>query len=301
MDVDPLIRELGLDETSGSEALVEQAAKIFVAFSGGFLTDDKEEFSRAIVDTGRKLLAARPNLGPLFHMVTELFALANEPVDLVMAKRAIRSAAVDFTQTWSARAAKVAGQGAEQFGTAARALTVGRSDVVERALLTAAGSGTLAGCVVGEGRPAWTGRPLAEALVNAGALNVRLVPDLGLFGCLEDVDLVLIGTGAVRAEGAVTPSGTGALVAAAKAAGKPAYLLSGVMTLLPGQAKLPEAVTMVRPDSVWDKPPEGVTVENFPDEVTPVTRFKGVVMENGLNEPPDIVQRVHTMPVPPWV
>ena len=164
MDIDPLIRELGHDETSGSEALVEQAAKIFVAFSGGFLTDDTEELARGIVDAGQKLLRARPNLAPLFHMVTELYALALEPVGIVMARRAIRSSAVDFTKTYSERAAKVATRGAEQLGTAARVLTVGRSDVVERALLLATEGGSLAGCLIGEDRPAWTGRKLAETL-----------------------------------------------------------------------------------------------------------------------------------------
>ncbi|MEN8149568.1 MAG: hypothetical protein ABFS86_07075 [Planctomycetota bacterium] len=301
MEIDPLIRELGHDETSGSEALVEQAAKIFVAFSGGFLTDDTDELARGIVDLGRKLLHARPNLAPLFHLVTELYALAMEPVDIVMARRAIRMSAVDFTKTWSERVAKVAGRGAEQFGTGAHVLTVGRSDVVERALLTAAQAGTLAGCVVGEGRPAWTGRSLTEALASRGAQNVRLVPDLALFSSLDDVDLVLVGTGAIRSEGAVMPAGTGALVSAAKAAGKPAWLLSGVMTLLPGSAELPDAVVAGRPETVWERPPEGVAVENHPFEVTPVTRFKGVILENGENAPPDIVDRVHAMPVPPWV
>ena len=79
MEIEPLIRELSIDETSGTEALVEQSAKILVAFTGGFLTDDSEEFSRGLVNLGRKILHARPNLAPLFHMVTELFALAVEP------------------------------------------------------------------------------------------------------------------------------------------------------------------------------------------------------------------------------
>ena len=84
MEIEPLIRELGNDETSGTEALVEQSAKILVAFTGGFLTDDSEEFSRGLVSLGRKILHARPNLAPLFHLVTELFALAVEPVGLAL-------------------------------------------------------------------------------------------------------------------------------------------------------------------------------------------------------------------------
>ena len=48
MEIDPLIRVLGHDETSGTADLVEQGAKIFIAFSGGYLTDESEEFSRGL-------------------------------------------------------------------------------------------------------------------------------------------------------------------------------------------------------------------------------------------------------------
>jgi len=301
MEIEPLIRELGNDETSGTEALVEQSAKILVAFTGGFLTEDPEEFSRGLVSIGRKILHARPNLAPLFHMVTELFALASEPVGLVKLRRAIRTAAVEFTRSFARRTAKVATKGSEQLGAAARVLTVGRADSVERALLDAVDRGAFAGCVIGEGRPAYTGRHLASTLGERGALNVRLVPDLVLFGSMDEIDVVLVGTGAVRSEGAVTPSGTTAVLTAARAAEKPAFLLSGVMTLLPGRAVLPDARISGDPDSVWKDPPTGVTVENLPLEVTPLSLFKGVVMENGLNTPLEIEQRVRGMPVPPWV
>ena len=107
MEIEPLIRELGKDETSGTEALVEQSAKILVAFTGGFLTDESEEFGRGLVNIGRKMFHARPNLAPLFHMVTELFALATEPVGLPKLRRAIRTSAVEFTKSYAERAAKV--------------------------------------------------------------------------------------------------------------------------------------------------------------------------------------------------
>jgi translation initiation factor 2B subunit (eIF-2B alpha/beta/delta family) len=301
MEIEPLIRELGNDETSGTEALVEQSAKILVAFTGGFRTEDPEEFSRGLVNLGRKILHARPNLAPLFHMVTELFALAVEPVGLVKVRRAIRTSAVDFTRSFAERTAKVAARGAEVLGPAARVLTVGRSDTVERSLLAGVDRGALAGCVIGEGRPAFTGRHLAQSLDERGALNVWLLPDLSLFGALPEIDIVLVGTGAVRSEGAVTPAGTTAIVTAAKAADKPAYLLSGVMTLLPGRAVLPDPAIPGNPESVWKEPPPGVTVENRPFEVTPLSLFRGVVMENGENTSLEIEQRVRSMPVPPWV
>ena len=301
MEIDPLIRGLGVDETSGTEALVEQSAKILVAFTGGFLTEDSDAFSKGLVNVGRKILHARPNLAPLFHMVTELFALAVEPVGLVKVRRAIRAAAVEFTKTFSGRAAKVAAKGAELFGTSAKALTVGRSDLVERAFLLAVDAGVFGGGIIGEGRPAYAGRHLADVLDARGAMNIRVVPDLALFGCLEEADLVLVGTGAIRAEGAVTPTGSRAILTAARAAEKPAYLLAGVMTLLPGRAVLPDPCPVGNPSSVWESPPEGVTVENHPFEVTPLSLFRGVVMESGVLAARDVEQRVRDMPVPAWV
>ena len=301
MEIDPLVEELRRDNTSRSGALVEQGARALVAFAGGFLADTPEEFQRGLVSVGRKLFGARPSLAPLFHLVTELYALAGEPAGLVMIRRSIRSAAVDFTQTSRDRDQKVARQGAALLGGAGRVLCLGGHEAVERALLVAVDEGSLASICIGEGRPRCLGRRLATKLAAAGALNVRVVTDSALPSQLPDTDLVLVGADAVRADGAVVHYGHRALAEAARAAGKPTYALAGVFKFLPLTDALPDPCSPGDPREVWDAPPEGVTVENHLREILPLTHLKGIVTEAGSFSPHEAETRIRALPVPPWL
>ena len=131
---------------------------------------------------------------------------------------------------------------------AGRVLTFGRSLELETALVGAAREKCrLAGLVVGEGRPDQSGRDLATAVAAAGGINIRVVTDSATPQYLGEVDLVMIGTDAVRAEGVVARTGTLAITAAALAAGTPVYLLAGGMKLLPASASFPDPRVMAEP------------------------------------------------------
>lgn len=300
MEIDPLIEELSRDEESTPRELVERTARVLVAFSGGFMAKERDELLAGLVDLGRKLVAARPELAPLFHLVTELYARASEPADLVMVRRALRTAAVDFTQTLESRSGKVAAQAAALLEGGGRVLTFGRSPVVEGALLAAAKAGTLKGAVIGEGRPTFDGRVLATKLAAAGATAVKVVTDAALARGLADVDVVFLAASSVRSDHVVARVGTTALAAAAKQAGRPAWALAGLMSMLPADAPLPDPLVEGDPKRVWEKPPAGVTVANPRSERTPLKQFKGLVMETGTISPYDAEQRSRALPIPPW-
>jgi translation initiation factor 2B subunit (eIF-2B alpha/beta/delta family) len=300
MEIEPLIAEFSREEVSSSE-LIEHSAKILVAFAGGFLAADREEFLGGLVGIGRKLVAARPAFAPVFHLVTELYARASEPADLVMVRRVLRTAAVEFTQSFAARTGRVAAQAAALLEGGGRVLTPGGSWAVERALLGAAEAGNLAGVVIGEGRPGYEGRALAERLAGAGAHAVKVVTDAALARCVGEVDAVFVGASAVRADGVLACPGVAAITAAAKAAGRPAYALAGVLRILPAEAELPDPFVPGDPARVWDSPPEGVEVEHHRIELAPFKPLKGVVMESSTISPWDAEQRTRSMPVPPWV
>jgi translation initiation factor 2B subunit (eIF-2B alpha/beta/delta family) len=300
MEIDPLIDELKSDWSAGTRDVIELGAKTLVACAGAWPADSQEEFQEGLVSVGRKMVDARPSFAPLFHLVTELYALACEPADLVMIRRSIRSSAVDFTQTLTTRAIRVAQQAVALLEGAGRVLTIGRSLELETALVGAVREKCLAGLVVGEGRPDQAGRDLAAAVAGAGGINVRVVTDSALPQYLDEVDLVMVGTDAVRSEGVVARTGTLAVTAAATASNTPVYLLAGGMKLLPGGAAFPDPRVMAEPGPVWDSPPEGVAVENPVFEIAPLKLFQGVVMETGTLPAYELEERVRNMPVPPW-
>lgn len=301
MEIEPLIRELESDRSSDTEGLVEKGAKTVIAFAGGWPAETPAELKEGLVQLGRRILEARPSIAPLFHLITEIYAFVGDSGDLSGIRRSIRTAAVEFTNAFGVRTDKVAGRAVELLARGARVMTFGRSRTLERALLKAVDGGLLTGAVISECRPHCFGRSLAAELGEAGAPGVRLVADFSLVNYIDDVDLLLFGADCVRAEGAITAVGTGALAAAARAKGKPTYLLAGITRILPGGAALPPPRTLGDPDDLWADPPAGVTVECMSDEVTSLNLIKGFVMESGSISAYEMEQRVKSTPVPPWV
>ncbi len=301
MQIDPLIEEIRQDTDSETRVLLEKAARAIVAFAGSFRAPDSGEFRRGLVEAGRKLFAARPDLPPLFHLVTELYALAGDAGDVDLARRAVRAAAVEFTQSLAAREEKVGRQGARILPDGATVLTAGRSPLVEGILAAAAAEGRLGGVVVSEGRPRLDGRLLAANLLAAGAREVTLVTDAALPGFLPEADRVLLGATAVYADHVLARPGTSALALAARAEGKPVQVAAGVLELLPATPLLPEPGLAGDPARVWEAPPEGLAVVNLLYEKVPLSAFGGILIESGLVSPWDMERRIRSMGVPPWL
>jgi translation initiation factor 2B subunit (eIF-2B alpha/beta/delta family) len=301
MEIDPLIRELSTDRSSGTVELVEKGAKTIIAFAGGWPAETAADLQDGLARLGRRILEARPSLAPLFHLVTELYARAGEPVDPMMLRRIIRTAAVEFNSGFGKRMEKVANAGAELLEKGARVMTFGRSRTVERTLLLGVERRTLKGAVIAECRPECHGRSLVAELAERGGRKLHLVPDLSLTAYLDAVDMLIFGADCIRGEGAVVPAGTAAAVTAARAAGKPAYLLAGILKILPGEATLPDPMVKGDPSDLWADPPRGVNVEYLPAEIAPLKLFKRILLESGPVEPFDLEQRVKATPVPPWL
>jgi translation initiation factor 2B subunit (eIF-2B alpha/beta/delta family) len=300
MEIGPLIEDLRKETGASTSHLVELGARMLVAFTGGYQASDTDDLQKGIALAGRRIVEARPDLAPLFHLVTELYALGGESRDLVMVRRAIRAAAVDFTKTLATREEKIAEQVATLLGEGAWVATLGRSERVERALTVAASRGVLHGVLIGEGRPAFDGRKLAESLAGHGDVEVKVFTDAALVGHLGLANLVLISAGAVRSEGVLARSGAASLAHSARHATVPVYAIAGVMRMLPGGASLPDPFLHGPQEEVWENPPEGVGVVNALTEIVPLREFNGIVSETGSATALETEQRIRNTPVPPW-
>jgi translation initiation factor 2B subunit (eIF-2B alpha/beta/delta family) len=117
----------------------------------------------------------------------------------------------------------------------------------------------------GEGRPAFEGRRLAEALARDG-IAVECFTD-GALACAlagrgDEERVVLVGADAVSPDWIVNKAGTRMLAAAAAHAGVPVYVAATRDKFVdPRVARL---LRMVEREAaqVWDGPPAGVTVRN---------------------------------------
>jgi len=147
------------------------------------------------------------------------------------------------------------------------------------------------GCrlIVTESRPGLEGRHTALLGAQAG-LPVRLITDASAFQALKEVDMALMGADAITADGgAINKMGSAAVACCAHALGVPVYILAEARKIVPAEAAPP--LEQGKPSEVWDAPPEGVTVDNLIFERIPPAYIRGIILEDGVFRPSDIVQK----------
>jgi translation initiation factor 2B subunit (eIF-2B alpha/beta/delta family) len=137
---------------------------------------------------------------------------------------------------------------------------------------------------VGEGRPHFEGRELAERLVRAG-IAVDYYLDAALSHAIDRAAIVLVGADAIGSDFFINKSGTRLVLAAAAQARVPAYVVAtrdklaapAVWALL----RLPEHA----PAEVWPDPPKGVAVRNRYFELVPCSLATAFLTDLGVLDP----------------
>lgn len=137
--------------------------------------------------------------------------------------------------------------------------------------------------IISEGRPDLEGKVLAEQIADLG-YDVVYTTDMGLFGLLQDVRLVLVGTDAVVPWGVVNKAGTSGVCAVAQRMKKEVLALSLSFKFLTIQESRRFAFQDA-PDGLWDNPPPNVTTRVPLFDVTPFDDFSGIITENGVLSP----------------
>jgi translation initiation factor 2B subunit (eIF-2B alpha/beta/delta family) len=160
---------------------------------------------------------------------------------------------------------------------------------VEAALARAASAGRRFEVIVAESRPLLEGRDLAAALAAAG-VPATVVVDAALPAEASPGDVVMVGADRIGWDGFVNKIGTRALVAAATAAKLPIYVLA------PSTRFLPEPIDGMRDSErpgaeVWGSPPLGVRVANRTFEPISWAGVSGVVVEDQVLRPAEVVER----------
>ncbi len=125
---------------------------------------------------------------------------------------------------------------AAQFPPAVRVLTISRSEAVLRVLRALPPARRPREILALRSEPGGEGLRLVGELRRSG-LRARVVPDSDLIRALEEADLVLVGADAIYPGGAlVHKNGTRRLSQAARAAGVPVLVVSGLSKYVEGPA-----------------------------------------------------------------
>jgi translation initiation factor 2B subunit (eIF-2B alpha/beta/delta family) len=174
-----------------------------------------------------------------------------------------------------------------------RLLTWSASRPVERLVGALHARGPVA-VACGEGRPALEGRALAARLTEGG-VTVDLYPDGALASAVAGAAAVVVGADAVTAEGFINKAGTGALAAAAAAAGVPTYVLAGRDKCLAGPLARRLTLREGPGADVWADAPGGVRPRNPYFEWVAWPLVAGLITDRGPVGPGDVAAPCEAM------
>jgi translation initiation factor 2B subunit (eIF-2B alpha/beta/delta family) len=286
------IGRLKLDARSGASELLWQAIAILRGARGG----------RAPLDeVAREVARAQPSMAPIWNAALAAMADAGRAADpqSTVERRESGGTALDrFEQRCRRAGAALERVAVESLTPAAgrgvHAITFSFSGSVLACLLALAGRGRGASRAsvparvrvsCAEGRPAFEGRRMAEALAREG-LAVDFFADaavaVAMHGETRDERVVLVGADAVAPEWAVNKVGTGMLAAAAARLGVPVYVVATRDKFV--DARVAELLGIADHDSaeVWDGPPGGVAVRNPYFERVGLDLACGILTDAGM-------------------
>jgi len=226
-------------------------------------------------------------MAPLVNLADALLGRSDE----------VEQAARDFLARLDAARKNVTRYGAALIAHGASVLTHSASQAVLDALLAARAEGKRFLVYVTESRPQCEGVSLARRLGEAG-IPVRLIIDAAVFARTADCTLTLTGADAIFAAGVVNKTGTALVALAARARGKPFYVLCGSEKFLPGGYPLPPEPPKAAEEILVEAPPN-VAVENYYFETTPLELVTGVVSEDGILAPEQLLSRLAARQVHP--
>jgi methylthioribose-1-phosphate isomerase len=106
-----------------------------------------------------------------------------------------------------------------------------------------------------------------------------------------------VGADSITVQGVVNKLGTTSLALACRHVGIPCYVVADRQKWIPAAAATPEFSQLKPEVEVWRDPPAGVTIRNAYFECTPMELFSGIIGEDGLLGPEDLLPRLIDMPI----
>jgi len=289
------IDEVKNDKTHGASQLARQAVNVLKVAAEYSQAESANEFwleQRAI---GERLMSARPAMAPIFNIVSRLLKAISEKVtemDLD-SLRSLTISKADEAITGSVQAiAQIAEYSSKLITDGDRIMTHSYSSTVIEVLKKAFAKHRNIEVITTRSGPGRTGERIAQQLGLCG-IPVTFIDDAAIGLYITMANKVLVGADRVCADGKVVNGiGSYQLALAAERVGIPFYILCETLKfdsrLRGNEVDLEEK----EPSEVIEpgRLPPPVRVKNPYFDITPPELVTGVVTENGLLTPEDIVR-----------
>jgi eIF-2B alpha/beta/delta-like uncharacterized protein len=293
-EVISLIDGIKNDKTHGASQLARQAASVLKVAAERSQTKSTDEFWQEQKEIGQRLMSARPAMAPVFNIVACLLdAMSGKVVEMELdSVRHFAISKVDEVVGDSLRAiAQIAQYGSELIADGDKIMTHSYSSTVVAMLKAAFAEHGNVEVITTRSGPGGSGEMTARELGLYG-MTVTFIDDTAIGLYLSTVNKVVVGADRICADGTVVNSvGTYQLALAGKKANIPFYVLCETLKFDPrvsgGEVDLEEK----EPSEVIELgrlPPE-VRVKNPHFDITLLELITGIVTENGLLAPGEVI------------
>jgi ribose 1,5-bisphosphate isomerase len=299
-EITSLIDEIRNDRVHGASQLARQAAQVLKTTAEHSQAESADKFLLELGEAGQGLMAARPAMAPIYNIVRRLLrAVSAKSAADVPAIRQLAIIEADEAISDSLQAvAQIAEHGSRLITNNDRIITHSYSSTVMETLKAAHAKHRNIEVITTRSGPGRTGERLAHELGQHG-VPVTFIDDTAIGLYTETANKVMVGADRICADGRlINGIGTYPLALVAARASVPFYVLCETLKLdsrLRGnEVDLEEKETseVIEPERLL---PE-VTVRNPYFDMTPPELITGIVTENGVLRPEEVISYLEELP-----
>ena len=289
-----LIDEVRDDKTHGASQLARQAVGVLKVAGERSQADSVEQFLQEQKEVGGRLMSARPAMAPLFNIVNRLLSIVSAKaigMDLSSIRRLTIDKADEVIKDSLQAIAQIAKYGSELIAGGDIVMTHSYSSTVVAALKEAFAKHRNIGVITTRSGPGRSGEITAQQL-SSYEIPVTFIDDAAMGLYVSMVNKVMVGADRVCADGKVVNGiGTYQLALAAERSSIPLYILCETLKFDP---RLTSTQVDLEEKEAWGvvesgKLPPEVRVKNPCFDITPLELITGIVTEDGLLTPEEII------------
>jgi ribose 1,5-bisphosphate isomerase len=297
-----LIDEIRNDKVHGASELARQAAKVLKVAAEQSQADSAKAFLLEQREVGERLMSARPAMAPVFNIVNGLFnkvAGKAEGMDLDSVRRFTISTVEEAISDSLWAIAQIAQYGAGLIVDGDKIMTHSYSSTVVATLEAAFAKYRGIEVITTRSGAGRAGEKIAQELRRYG-ISVTFIDDAAMGLCLSAVNKAVVGADRVCADGKVVNGvGTYRLALAAERAGIPFYVLCEALKFAPRLRSDEVDLEEEEPSGVVEsgRLSPKVRVKNPRFDITPLELVTGIVTENGLLTPEEVINYMNQLKV----
>ena len=282
-DIYNAIKEIQLDNTSGSIELAKKSAELLI------LLINQDDFFTNLKNTAYALVKAQPNMASIFNLVNNLMFKIDRNKDK-NPKKIVNDYCKKYLESLDHSDKKISEKTNELIKNNATIITHSYSSTVLDTFLYAKRCGKKFSVICTESRPIKEGINLARKL-GRNKIKVKLLVDSAVFSLIQYADLILIGGDAVTDTGLINKIGTKAIAITAKHYNTPIYTLCSTIKFLP--KNYPVTLDHLKnPDEIIKRKITNVTPINYYFDYTPLEFITGFITEKEILKPEEVKGKI---------